>query len=335
MDQVYVIDSVYHMYISILLSYENKRANKKTLLIINVEGTEGIDAYLDPLKQLTTFEDVIGVKGASAVLALKKDANKFDSFFRRSSTLKKMFEEINPHINKYHDFISKAEINLFHIIMSKAYFLVKFPKNKFRMLEEGIGTYTKKPRKFRRFKRKVMGFPQLMGYDKQVKEILVQNPEKMIDTKLRSKSHKLDLEYLLNRLSDTEKRAIISAFNLEDLDVYSNKKKVLILTQPLIKSGFKVTPEEMISIYKKFIDNALSKDMEVYFKLHPREEIDYKSVFENEKIKIIPNLIPIEILNMDSSIYFDEAYTICSGAIFNLKHVGEIHFLGMDYLDRK
>ncbi|GAB4160752.1 MAG: glycosyltransferase family 52 [Winogradskyella sp.] len=334
MNQVYVIDSVYHIYVSVLLSYENKSTNKKTLLLINEEGTAGIDIYIEPLKQLKTFEDVVSFKGASAVNALKKEASKFDSLFRRSSTLKKVFEQINPQVKDYHNFIANAEINLFHIIMSKAYFLVKYPKNKFRMLEEGIGTYTKKARKTRRFKRKVMGFPQLMGYDKQVEEILVQEPEKMIDAKLRSKSLKLDLGYLLNRLSDTEKKAIIGAFELGNLDFYSKNKKALILTQPLIKSGFKVSPEELISIYKNFIDTARSKGMEVYFKLHPREEIDYESVFKNEKIKIIPKLFPIEVLNMDSSIYFDEAHTICSGAIFNLKHVGEINFLGMDYLNK-
>ncbi|MFP4846536.1 glycosyltransferase family 52 [Winogradskyella sp. PE311] len=334
MHQVYVIDSVYHIYVSILLSYENYKSGKKTLLIINGEGTEGIDVYVDPLKQLKTFEDVISVKGASAVIALKKEGTKFDSIFRRSSTLVKLFEEFNPNLGKYHSFISDAEINLFHIIMSKAYFLIKYPKNKFRMIEEGIGTYTKKARRIRRFKRQLLGFPQLMGYDKQVEEILVQNPEKMIDATLRAKASKLDLGYLLDTINETEKKEIINAFKLGDLEVYSKKRKVIILTQPLIKSGFKVTPEEMIAIYKGFIDNAKSKGMEIYLKLHPREEIDYKSVFKDEDIKIIPKLLPIEVLNMDSSIYFDEAHTICSGAIFNLKHVGETNFLGMDYLKR-
>ena len=334
MNQVYVIDSVYHIYVTILLSYKNFEEGKKTILIINEEGTQGIKQYTEPLKTLRTFEDVISVKGYSAVKALKKDTSKFKSVFRRANTLKELFEQVNPQIANYHDFISKSEINMFHIIMSKAYFLIKYPNNKFRMIEEGIGTYTKKARHTRRLKRRLMNFPQLMGYDKQVKEILVQEPEQMIDPLLRAKSLKLDLDALLNNLSAADKKDVIKCFKLEDLDVYSKKKKVVILTQPMINAGFKVTPDEMIAIYQDMIDSAKSKDMEVYLKLHPREEIDYETMFKDQDLKIIPKILPIEVLNMDSSIYFDEAHTICSGAIDNLKHVGYRNNLGIDYLKK-
>ncbi|WP_400080439.1 glycosyltransferase family 52 [Winogradskyella sp. R77965] len=334
MNQVYVIDSVYHIYVTILLSYKNIKEDKKTLLVINVEGTKGIGMYAEPLRSLRTFEDVICFKGSSPVEDLKKNTSKYNSIFKRSKTLKTLFEKKNPHILDYHNYILNSEINLFHIIMPKAYFLIKYPKNKFRMIEEGIGTYTKKPRHIRRLKRQLLGFPKLMGYDKQVKEILVQEPSKMVDPILRAKSLKLDLILLLNNLSETDKKDIGRCFNLEALDVYSKKKKAVILTQPLIQSGFKVTPEEMIAIYSKMITDVQAKDMEVYLKLHPREEIDYEVVFKDANIKILPKILPIEVLNMDSSIYFDEAHTICSGAIDNLKNVGYRNNLGIDYLKK-
>lgn len=60
------------------------------------------------------------------------------------------------------------------------------------MVEEGLGTYLHRMPKSRYLKRKyLIKFPILMGYDKQVKEILVQHPENMKDQFLRNKSVKM------------------------------------------------------------------------------------------------------------------------------------------------
>lgn len=335
MNQTYVVDSVYHIYVTILLSFKNLEEGKKTILIIVEEETENIAMYAPALKELKTFEDVFCVRARAAVRVLRKHTRRTQYLFKRSKTLASLFDVINPHIKEFHNYISNSEINMFHMIASKAYFFIKYPKNNFRMIEEGIGTYTKKARKFRRFKRKLMGFPELMGYDHQVSEILVQEPEKMVDPILRSKSKKLDLKLLLDNLTPKDKKDIIKCFKLDELDIYSKKKKSIILTQPMINAGFDVTSNQMIEIYKEMIDSSKAKNMEVYLKLHPREEIDYIKVFEKEDIKILPKTLPIEILNMDSSIFFNEAHTICSGAIDNLMNVGYRNNLGIDYLKKR
>lgn len=334
MNQTYVIDSVYHIYVTILLSYRNHQEGKKTFLIIIEEETPDIAMYAKSLRDLKTFEDVICIRARAAVRVLRKHASRIEYIFKRSKTLASLFDIINPHIKDHHEYILNSEINMFHIIASKAYFLIKYPNNNFRMIEEGIGTYTKKARKFRRFKRKLMGFPELMGYDHQVSEILVQDPERMIDPILRSKSIMLDLNALLSNLSDNDKKNVLACFKLTELDIYSNNKKAIILTQPLINSGFDVTLEKMIAIYREMIKSAKSRGNEVYLKLHPREEINYEAIYKDDDIKIISKILPIEILNMDNSIYFDEAHTICSGAIDNLMHVGYRNNLGIDYLKK-
>ena len=335
MNQTYVIDSVYHIYVTILLSYKNYQEGKKTVLIIIEEETPNIAIYADSLRSLKTFEAVFCIRARAAIRVLRKHTSRTKYMFKRSKTLASLFEIINPHIKDHHDYILNSDINMFHMIASKAYFFIKYPKNNFRMIEEGIGTYTKKARKFRRFKRKLMGFPELMGYDHQVSEILVQEPKKMIDPILRSKSITLDLNTLLANLSDSDKKDVVACFKLAELDIYSEKKKAVILTQPMINAGFDVTPEKMIAIYREMIEGAKSRGMEVYLKLHPREEIDYEVVFKNDDVKIISKILPIEILNMDNSIYFNEAHTICSGAIDNLMHVGFRNNLGIDYLKKR
>ena len=164
--------------------------------------------------------------------------------------------------------------------------------------------------------------------------MLVQEPEKIEDDLLRSKGVKLEFQKLQDDLSVSDKKDIIECFKLLELDVYNDNKKAIILTQPLIEAGFKVSKEEMIDIYREMINSAKEKGMEVYLKMHPREEIDYDMVFGSERIKVLPKLIPIEVLNLDDKINFDEAYTICSGSIDNLKHVKNKNTLGFDYLKK-
>lgn len=102
----------------------------------------------------------------------------------------------------------------------------------------------------------------------------------------------------------------------------------------MIETGAKVTKEEMIAVYREMINSAKAKGLEVYLKMHPREEIDYDKVFEEENIKVLPKLIPIEVLNLDDKISFDEAHTISSGSIGNLRHVKYRNTLGFDNINK-
>lgn len=224
MNQTYVGCSMYHVYISILLAYKNKRENVKSLLIIIEDRTEGITSYIEPLKKLNIFVDVVGVKGYTPVREMKKKANKIGYIFNRSNLLKTIFESLNPGINKYHDFLLNSEINLYHIVNSRAYFLIKYPNNNFRMIEEGTGTYKHKMPLSRKLKRTLMNYPLLMGYDPQVKEVLVQEPEKIIDDLLREKGVKLEFQKLQDDLSPSDKKDIIECFKMLELDVYNSNK---------------------------------------------------------------------------------------------------------------
>ena len=89
----------------------------------------------------------------------------------------------------------------------------------------------------------------------------------------------------------------------------------------------------MVAIYQKFIDEAKEKGCEeIYFKEHPREDVEYEKHFPDSFF--IPKLMPIEILNLDSNVAFDQAYTICSGSIDNLKNVNFRKNLGRDFLKK-
>lgn len=325
---------MYHIYLSMLLAFQYKKSGHKSLLVIIEDRTEGIQDYIEPLRVLGAFEDVVAVKSYGVVKKLKKRAGYVNYIFNRANSLKRSFEDENPQILNYHEFILKSEINLYHIVNSRAYFLIKYPENVFRMIEEGTGTYRHKMPFSRKMKRTLMGYPLLMGYDKQVKEVLVQQPTDMQDPLLRAKSVKLDLNHLQESLTIDEINNISKCFGLTSELTDKSQEKAIILTQPLIEAGFKVTKDEMIAIYQKMIDDAKEKGLKVYLKMHPREEIDYNVAFKKDNVEVLPKLLPIELINLDNSITFQEAYTICSGSIDNLINVKNKNSLGFDYLKK-
>jgi uncharacterized protein YjhX (UPF0386 family) len=121
------------------------------------------------------------------------------------------------------------------------------------MVEEGLGTYLHRMPKSRYLKRKyLIKFPILMGYDKQVKEILVQHPENMKDQFLRNKSVKMDLNLLQQNLSEIEKKQLINCF-LGDEITFSQEKKMILITQPLSEDGH-LTENVKIKLYKKVVE---------------------------------------------------------------------------------
>ena len=106
------------MYLSILLAYKNKREGNKSLLVIIEDRTIGIKDYVEPIKNLGVFHDVVCIKGYTPVRKLKKEANKFNSFFKRASTLKSIFEDMNPHLSLYDSFISNSEIKVSIVVFT-------------------------------------------------------------------------------------------------------------------------------------------------------------------------------------------------------------------------
>lgn len=334
MNQVYCGCGVFHVYQSILRANEDKQKGDKALLVLINDRTEGIETLIPGLKQLGVFEDVVSVASYSIFKGLKEKIGFYNYMFRRGEAIVAAFEKMNPHIHNYHDFIKNAEINLFHIVKTRAYFLIKYPSNTFRMMEEGTGTYVQTLPVLQYVKRKyLMKYPLLMGYDKKVKEVLVQFPEDMKSTTLRKKAVKFDLNGLEAALDEVIRKAIVDLFQGKAINLYSDKKKAIILTQPLQSTGFKVTEKEMVAIYQGFIDDATARGCdEIYIKEHPREDVAYENYFP--EVLFIPKLMPIEVLNLDNKIAFEAGYTICSGSIDNLVNLKHKTNLGRHYLSK-
>ncbi|WP_452220333.1 polysialyltransferase family glycosyltransferase [Lacinutrix salivirga] len=329
-NQTFVCCTMYHVYIAMLKAFQYKKEGQQSLLILLKDGVDEPKNIYDAVEKIGVFNDVILIHGYTLVHKMKKKIGMANYLFNRSRSLVKHFEKHNPNLVEKKAFIENSEINLFQINRSKAYFLIQFKNNFFRMFEDGVGTYTERLKLPRLIMRKyVLRFPLLKGYDPQVKEVLVRYPKKMNDPYLAKKIRKLDLEAIENSLTEHEKKTIVKGF-LNNFEITENSNRALIITQPL--SEFNITTEaKKIAAYKSIIDRCKAEGFEVFIKNHPRDLTNYLEI--DNSITVLPQQFPLEVLNLSETFNFRIGYTLFSTALENIKHVEEKVFLGKEYLD--
>lgn len=329
-NQTFVCCTMYHVYIAMLKAFQYKKEGQKSLLILLKDGVDEPNNIYDAVLKIGVFDDVILINGYTLVHKMKKNIGMVNYLFNRSKSLVKHYEKHNLNLVEKKAFISQSEINLFQINRSKAYFLIEFKNNFFRMFEDGVGTYIERLKLQRLIMRKyVLRFPLLKGYDPQVKEVLVRYPEKMKDPYLAKKIRKLDLVAIENALTANEKETIVNGF-LNDFKVAKSDNRALIITQPL--SEFNITTEaKKIAAYKSIIERCKAEGFEVFIKNHPRDLTNYRKI--DATVTILPQQFPLEVLNLSEAFNFKKGYTLFSTALENIKHVEEKVFLGKEYLE--
>ena len=109
---------------------------------------------------------------------------------------------------------------------------------------------------------------------------------------LKGKIKHINMKKCWNRFSNDKKIEILNIFNISDFNDYEGKT-VLILTQALSAQEF-MTFDEEIKIYEEMINRF--KDYTPIIKPHPRDETDYRKLFEG--VEILNKSFPIELLNL-------------------------------------
>lgn len=321
MNQTFVCCSTYHIYLAILEAYKYKKMGYESKLVFITDKIVEGEKLIHKLEKIDAFKTVIPIKGYSILKDLKKRVGIFNYIFNRASALKEVMEAENPQLLEYEEFFSNSELNLFEINRTRAYFIIKYPNNFMRMHEDGLSAYHKKLSYTRIFNRKyITRYPLLKGHDKQVKEFLVQFPEKIYDKVLKDKVRKLDVNLLENGLTEQEKIKIVSIF-LDDYPIVDFEKRALIITQPLSELDF-MSESEKINLYKDMITDAINDNCKVYIKTHPRERTDYKLVF-GDSVIVMPKLFPLEVFNLSKAFNFEKGYTYHSSALGNLKYINK------------
>lgn len=322
-NQVFVCETLYHLYIAILKAYHAPES-----LLVATDFTPNMIQFVPRIEKEKIFKEIVFIESNAKVMPSYDKHSFLDKTFHRSRCIFKAFEH-NSDIRFHSDFIKNAEINLFMALgYTSAYFVDKYRDSFIRMIEDGERTYATRLGVLKILKRKRIYKTFIgEGLDEEIVEIEVQNPERL-NEKIRHKGSKLDLKKLSGEISDVESKQLLRIFSVDIIKVPNHKGGTLLITQPLSEDSF-ISEEEKIELYKKIL-NEYTDGEKIFIKVHPREKTDYKNVFEVD-YQIISKDFPIELLDLLPNIYFKKSITIWSSAVNNLNCIGEKIFLGMDY----
>lgn len=136
---------------------------------------------------------------------------------------------------------------------------------------------------------------------------------------------------LTDRLTEEDKEMILNTFirNREELERQIEEgsrigNKILILTDPLC------TLEVREQIFRDIIE-AYEKEGKIFLKPHPRDVLDYASVFPG--YPIIDATVPMEMLNFFPDLRFQKVITVFT-EMKAVEYADEIVVLGADFMDK-
>ena len=168
------------------------------------------------------------------------------------------------------------------------------------------------------------------GYSKYCIDMEV-NDVSVIDDKFK-KYKEVPRKTLVDNLSKEDKQIVLKVF-VKDYETLVNKlgdmdsaeKNIMILTEPLCTDL-----KQREKLFQDLIDEY-SKEGTVYLKPHPRDELDYPSVFPN--CKQFDKTIPMEIFNFFDGILFDKIVSVYT-QIDSIKFAKDKVYLGHDFMDK-
>lgn len=328
---LFVITSVYHILLSILLIEERKLKNN---ILVMVEITPDIDSLIEGLKKTTWFDDVFLMVGRKSQ---KKLAGKLTYTLNRKKIVD-LIDAENSDLKALKNGASAHDIYICSPDSAKNYFIYKYKNHNKFMIEDGLKTYIKSaPNTFKKITSSLVNRPLVNGFDKRITKVFATTPSEL-PKELKVKSEKLNWKTTLANLSQDKLNALSLAF-LPSVDLNADglfpkdKTKSIIITQTLNEDGVIEHESTKIDIYKDFVNQANTEL--IYIKPHPRERTDYAEIFNNdERVIVLPKLFPAELLNMHPNLKFKKAFTAFSTAIDNLEHVEEKIKLGHDYFKK-
>ena len=135
---------------------------------------------------------------------------------------------------------------------------------------------------------------------------------------------------LVDRLTQEEKDILIDVF-VKDINKLRNQVKqalggdnIIILTEPLC--SLDVREQIFRDLY-----NTYREDGNVFFKIHPRDELDYDKCFPD--VFKFDKTVPMEILNFFTDLRFKKVVGVFTN-LEGIKFADEKVFLGTDFMDK-
>jgi hypothetical protein len=312
-----------HVYVSILKKWDEENDDHNYILVL----TDHIYNVLEIEKRiikLRIFDEVFMVRDREIQDSNFSKIKDFIFFARKLESIYDKIPQFNAICNDYD--LENIYINLYlDQTRTSQYLMLKF-KNVY-LIEDGLGLYREKKITIKELvKNLIFGVPKSFGFDKRISKVEATNPN-LLPWEIRSKSHKLDLHELTNKLTKTQKEILADVF-IGKISGFDIDNKILIITGPYSEEGI-ITEEHKVKIYTKLIDEYRDNNI-VFLKPHPREVTNY--IFaENRNVVVLDRNFPIELLDVFIEKPFKKCIAIDSSSVKNLNCVLEKISLGLDY----
>lgn len=341
-DRIYVCHTYYHVYVTFLkeLNMPSKKRGKATLVLSRMSND--FETFAERAKASGLFEDVLEYDEKKPeyfeeLATLKEDRGNIVlnmisriRFCREFAKLQAPFVPVN--------FKEYKEIYVYCDSDPIGYYL-NYNKIYYHALEDGLNclAYYDTARFDNRgaFDVKVFMSKRLNlifiqnGYGRYCKDMEVNDISKI---KYPCPYYKeVPRQRYVEHLTDEEKQVILKAF-VKDYDALvdalkkadaTGKEKVLVLTEPLC--DLKTRERIFRDIIQKYGQDAV-----VVLKPHPRDELDYNTIF-SEYFRI-DRTVPMEMLNFIPGAHFDRLISVLTETAA-IQFATEKIKLGPDFMD--
>ena len=343
--RVYVCHTYYHVYVALLKEFNLPKEERfKADLVLSLMSND-FETFAERVKETRVFENVFLFDEKREtyfpeVAILKEDAgNVVSNMINRIKFTKAFAKAEEPFVpvnfSKYKDVYVFCDVDPIGLYLNQK-------KIKYHAVEDGFNYlkfYDPVPAKsdnkgFWGLKKFFsMGLNLIFirdGYSKYCIDMEV-NDLSVVKDSFR-KYVEVPRAELLSRLDKEDKEIMMRVF-VKDFDtlktqlsnVNSNSKNIIILTEPLTTDL-----KQREKLFRDLVEEY-SKEGCVFIKPHPRDELDYPTVFSD--VKQFDRTVPMEILNFFEDISFDKVVSVYT-QLDSVKFAKEKVYLGHDFMDK-
>jgi hypothetical protein len=211
-----------------------------------------------------------------------------------------------------------------------AYLLIK--RRQYHLIEDGFNMFKEfdvyrlhgKQLFLKKVLYELFNIPYCIGVVSNIIDIEV-NDKDNLNTNIGVPILQVPRNELIEKLDEYALDKILYIFDMQ-ICFKENRKKLLLITQPLTETGIVKNVEEQIAYYKAAL-KPYYNEYDVYIKPHPRDNADYISILENGAVKILDKNSPVEILDYHKDVRFDLALTYSSTSIKSLNCCNNVKIL--------
>ncbi len=309
MKDVFICHTPYHVYIACVKRMVAPQGECAAWLADTIPGWQALQ---ERLTQSGIFTQVMGFDRLSVFP--RRVARAYVPMWLYARTHpRRMRAFLNAHVGAQDRLIFSNDYTALGAVVQSAgrpYFLLEDSRDTFARVNDAIG----KAKPLKRLLYKVVGVPYMIGQSPLCRELEVHNAA-IVRTPFACPIREQNRDVLIARLTPEQIGQIQALFQLT-LTLTGERKRLLLLTQPLIVMGLASDAADTLRFYERMLlPNRAEYD--IYIKPHPRDAADYTRL-SPPCAGILDRAVPVEILNFMPGVRFALGLTYDSTSVNGL-----------------